>query len=69
MVFVVIGSCLAALIAVTAVADHRLRRRRRVAQDGAAMSYAVRSARRDVRAWSAGSGGHSGEDTSWMGRG
>ncbi|MFD8078599.1 hypothetical protein ACFV3E_38800 [Streptomyces sp. NPDC059718] len=37
-------------------------------RDGAAMSRDVRDARRDMRAWKAGSLGHSGEDISWMKR-
>lgn len=60
---------LAPLIAVIALAtwiDWKARRRRSSARDGAAMSRDVRDARRDARAWEAGSVGHSGEDTTWM---
>ncbi|AQT73981.1 hypothetical protein B1K54_22135 [Streptomyces sp. fd1-xmd] len=48
--------------------DWRARRRRGRVRDGTAMWRDVRDARRDARAWEAGSLGHSGEDTSWMRR-
>ncbi|MFE7182801.1 hypothetical protein [Streptomyces erythrochromogenes] len=48
--------------------DWRARRRKGRIRDGTAMWRDVRDARRDARAWEAGSVGHSGEDTSWMRR-
>ena len=66
MVFFVLGAGVVAMLAYGAMVDRRARRRGRWSRDGAAMSREVRDARRDARAWDAGSVGHSGEDLSWM---
>ncbi|MGH3802835.1 MAG: hypothetical protein ACRDTD_22455 [Pseudonocardiaceae bacterium] len=54
------------VFALAAWIDWKARRSRSRIRDGTAVWRDVRDARRDARAWEAGSLGHSGEDTSWM---